>query len=67
MADAKKCDRCGNYYDKNEKHETFGRVSGSKLSGIRTVDRSGHMDKDFDLCDTCIGSFKKFMDGHIVK
>lgn len=67
MADAKKCDRCGNYYDKNEKHETVGRISGEVVVGIGTIGRNGHMDKYFDLCDTCIGSFKKFTDGRIAK
>lgn len=58
---AKKCDRCGAYYDKNKKHKTFGRISGGVISGIWMVDQSGREDYYFDLCDDCIGDLKKFL------
>lgn len=58
---AKKCDRCGAYYDKNKKHKTFGRISGGVISGIWMVDRNGTNERRFDLCDDCIGDLKEFL------
>ena len=57
---AKKCDRCGKYYDKNEKHK--GRNKGEKrIAEIATVDDVGWPDRRFDLCDDCIAEFEKFI------
>ena len=59
--DAKKCDRCGTYYDENKKHKTTGRVHGGTISGFCTTAQSSY-DKCFDLCDDCVGSLlNKFM------
>ena len=59
--DAKKCDRCGKYYDENKKHKTTGRIHGGKIDGFCITAR-GSNDKWFDLCDDCIGDLlNKFM------
>lgn len=59
---AKKCDRCGRYYDKNyTKLKSYdGVVVGVSLvragvpTGIRYI-------KEMDLCDECIEEFQDFM------
>ena len=53
MAKAKKCDRCGKYYDSN-----ISVVNGVALSTI-----SGRFVEFKDLCDSCISEFKIFMKG----
>lgn len=63
MANAKKCDRCGSYYDKNTKHRTTGRVIGGMISGIQTETRLGEKDCSYDLCDDCITDLFEFLDG----
>lgn len=62
MADARKCDACGKYYDVNQRYETSGRVRGGILKGIVTIDSdSGCTDKYFDLCDDCMGHILGFV------
>ena len=59
MAMAKKCDRCGKFYEKNlEKHK-----NGFALIGVCFVDSKGQSVGDRDLCDECIAKFKRFMAG----
>jgi hypothetical protein len=60
MAHAKKCDRCGKYYDANSEKDSctnivVGVCFAAKLSGVYTEYK--------DLCDECITKFKRFMDG----
>lgn len=62
MANAMKCDRCGQYYDENKQHKTTGRISGSKITGISLVCDLGS-DTWIDLCDDCITDLKEFMKG----
>ena len=70
MAEAKKCDRCGNYYDDN----TYGSVkqddkgnlvgTGYTIIGIDILKNIGGRnihDEHFDLCDSCIVKFYLFM------
>ena len=49
MADAKKCDRCGSYYDKNKGVKS---INGSFVRGIRLETFGPYT--DLDLCDSCI-------------
>lgn len=63
MANALKCDRCGKFYIKNEKHKTSGRVNGGILGGITTVSTNENHDKWLDLCDDCISDLLDFLDG----
>lgn len=64
MANAKKCDRCGAYYDTNTEHKikmSLGvsvHVTGMSLR----IPNNDAFDK-YDLCDSCIADLKKFMKG----
>ena len=64
---AKKCDRCGNYYDKNQ--QTLKPYDGT-LSGVAFV-RSGNVGNRYiqerDLCDECLEDFKRYLMGAEVK
>lgn len=63
MANAKKCDRCGKFYEKNfEKHK-----NGFALVGVCFVDTRDQSVDDKDLCDECIVKFKRFMAGSELK
>ena len=62
MADAKKCDRCNEYYDKNvtKLAGANGNICGAALTrcnaGIRYI-------RERDLCDNCITKLMRFLDG----
>lgn len=57
MANAKKCDRCGSYYDKNK---GVNSIDGCFVRGIR-LETSGPY-RILDLCDSCICDLYKFLD-----
>lgn len=61
MALAHRCDRCGEYYDRNNIREQ-GNVSvgDHTIVGIAYVRRDS-IDKQFDLCDGCVKKLKDFM------
>ena len=62
MADAKKCDRCGMYYDVNKQHHAS--CNGNTfIDGMRFTLVNGYELKSIDLCDDCIGKLKKFLEG----
>lgn len=56
MADAKKCDRCGSYYNKNKGVRS---INGCFVKGIR-LETLG-LYEVLDLCDTCIYDLYKFL------
>ena len=56
MADAKKCDRCGKYYDKCTKKRY---VNGCFVLGIK-IYTSGPF-RAYDLCEDCVEDLYKFM------
>ena len=59
MAQARKCDRCGKFYEKNL--ETgYKREIVTGVCFINTLDNAI---EDRDLCDKCIAKFKRFMAG----
>lgn len=62
MANAKKCDRCGKYYDRNLECYAPGTVA----SGVSFTRVDGYIGLKFDLCDSCIIDFKKFMRGDAI-
>lgn len=62
MANAKKCDICGRYYDKNTKYTSSGRLAGSIISGIATTNRIYEKDKCYDLCDKCLTELFEFLE-----
>lgn len=56
MANAKKCDRCGSYYDKNKGIKS---INGFFVKGVR-LETSGPYDV-LDLCDPCIYDLYTFL------
>lgn len=61
MANAKKCDRCGKYYEKNEEHSFIH--SGKIIGIVKKVSADETTSISYDLCDSCITDFGLFMDG----
>lgn len=59
MATAKKCDRCGAYYDKNTKHK----LTAGPKDGIRFTIVKGYESPQVDLCDNCIRKLDIFLSG----
>lgn len=65
MAKARKCDRCGQYYEKNTNKlltGTYFTVSVYPLSRIdvwSSYDEQHH--ESYDLCDKCAEKFMKFI------
>ena len=65
MADAKRCDRCGNYYDENKGTRS---INGWFVRGVRICTNSKCSDhKYLDLCDDCIEKLYAFLFGSIDK
>lgn len=62
MAEAIKCDRCGEFFITNSEHKTNGRIHGGIIAGVATHDGETY-DAWFDLCDNCLSDFLKFMRG----
>lgn len=63
MASAKKCDRCGKYYDKNELYKTS--VNGCKtvIDGVAFSVKCDDITDYHDLCDDCITLLKQWLKG----
>lgn len=63
MAIAKKCDRCGGYYDRNTKlFKVKNRLEENEFEGVLLM----HLDRSrihvsYDLCDSCIAGFLNWM------
>lgn len=65
MATARKCDRCGKYYDENKKYRydlDMGTVIGLRFETI-----NGNNSSRIDLCDECLGKIKEFLGTDILK
>lgn len=62
MAMARKCDRCGKYYDRNEKY-VFGR---EYALGLRFESSNNYSDR-IDLCDECQEKIKEFLGTDILR
>ena len=56
MANAKKCDRCRSYYDKNKGVKS---INGFFVRGVRLETSAPYM--DLDLCDSCISELYTFL------
>ena len=65
MAIARKCDRCGKYYDENKKY-VFGLAMGTVI-GLRFETLNGNNSSRIDLCDECLGKIKEFLGTDILK
>lgn len=55
MASARKCDRCGNYYDNNQSKS----IRGFYVRGIRLSTGTPYI--ELDLCDECIDNLYDFL------
>lgn len=53
MADAKKCDRCGRYYDDKNSKDRYFRVNGIPIHQIALIDACDHHICEYDLCNEC--------------
>ena len=67
MANAKKCDRCGNYYDANTKYEIPSYLDTRYAIGISTLvsfDFNCETEPgiSYDLCDKCLESFYNWLE-----
>lgn len=63
MASAKKCDRCGKYYDKNEQHQACSNGYKSIINGVAFTMKNGELAETYDLCDDCIARMKEWLKG----
>ena len=57
MASAKKCDRCGKYYDKCT---SVKRINGYQVKGINIFTSYGPY-LELDLCEKCIDDLYDFL------
>lgn len=61
MADAKRCDRCGGYYNLYER-----KIPGKdfdclgKASGFRLIDQRNRQSQGKDICPSCMEEFIKW-------
>ena len=61
MALVHRCDRCGEYYDRNNiREQGKASVGDPAIVGIAYLHRDS-IDKRFDLCDGCVKKLKDFM------
>lgn len=58
MANAKKCDRCGKYYQLEEKKQT---ITGNTLCTIKLINRYGCDFRELDLCDDCAAGLWRWL------
>ena len=63
MAYARKCDRCGRFYDEKyvEGFEKKIKLDDLPVQGIKIIFNPGEYGKYYDLCPECIIDFLKFM------
>ena len=61
MANAKKCDRCGAYYDSNCMHQRYNSAQAQYYSGMCMLTTLGNHLDIRDLCDECITDLKIFL------
>lgn len=65
MATARKCDKCGKYYDENKKYRyDFGMGT---VIGLRFETINDNNSSRIDLCDECLGKIKEFLGTGILK
>lgn len=57
MSDAKKCNRCGNFYTLDISYEK------DNVAGISLLDKYGRSVKKLDLCQTCRKELQEWLDG----
>lgn len=63
MANAKKCDRCGKFYEKNILYSKIVNSTKTHVDGVcMTVTAGFHVDP-MDLCDDCLHKLGLFLSG----
>lgn len=62
MAAAKKCDRCGKFYDRNNRIYK-GRYKNEFIDGIVKTTNIGNYLNQIDLCDECLDKLDIFLSG----
>ena len=62
MAAAKKCDRCGKFYDRNNRMNK-GLYKNEVIDGIVKTTNIGNYLNQIDLCDECLGKLDIFLSG----
>ena len=62
MASAKKCDRCGKYYDRNNRMSK-GLYKNEFIDGIVKTTNIGNHLNQIDLCDECLDKLDIFLSG----
>lgn len=63
MANAKKCDRCGVFYEKNVDYPVNTNGIKTVINGMCMTTKIGHTRQETDLCDTCLGKLNLFLSG----
>ena len=63
MAKARQCDRCGNFYTENCKHQPVKPIHKNySICGIQTtLDYGMYWDEYYDLCDDCLEKLFAFL------
>ena len=59
MSTIKKCDRCGEIYEKNAGVLCIG---PNKVIGVRVITNELKSSKNYDLCDNCIIELNNFLE-----
>ena len=62
MAAAKKCDRCGKFYDRNTRTNK-GLYKNEFIDGIVKTTNIGNYLNQIDLCDECLDKLDIFLSG----
>ena len=62
MAAAKKCDRCGKFYDRNTRINK-GRYKNEFIDEIVKTTNIGNYLNQIDLCDECLDKLDIFLSG----
>lgn len=58
MANAKRCDRCGKYYDENY-HDRY--IMGHTIIQLRLATELPNNYRPYDLCDCCFDDLYDFL------
>lgn len=62
MSRAKKCDRCGAFYEENARIKVK-RNGETFIDGLNTTTSNGFTYKSYDLCDECVDDLMHFLTG----
>lgn len=61
MANALKCDRCGNFYTFDDKDSRLSVNKRYKVGGITFMSTSGDYHSEMDLCSECANKLVRFL------